>query len=489
MRTGRRSLWTAGLAALLSLITTGAAAQVPPLQAEAERIIQKVGGSWGVMAWSVDQQQPLVSIHAHDLFIPASNNKVFTSIWALDVLGPDYRFPTDLLVTGPVRGGVLQGDVVLRGSGDPAFGYPGFEDDPMRPLRVMAERLRALGVRSVRGSVIGDPSAFDSVRVGPRWPLDTGGGSSRYAPRVSGLAFQRNMLWIEAAPNPAGGPALITLDPQVEVIPVVSEVRTGGSRAWAVRAADSDTIRVKGSVSGRRLNRFGVGVSDPALLAAGALDRALREAGIEVRDDPGVGATPKGARLIHRHLSIPLGMMIPELNQQSDNFFAEHLWKAAARKVLGEGSYARGGPASALHFMRRAEVPAGEIFQADGSGLSGYNRASPNALVRALVYAHGRPYGELYHRSLAVAADREGTMRRLYRNTAAAGNLHAKTGYIGGARTLSGFVRARNGELIAFSFLYNGKGTSAARGVQQELGVLLADYGGAAPRTAAGAAR
>src|SRR5690606_26820287 len=166
------------------------------------------------------------------------------------------------------------------------------------------------------------------------------------------------------------------------------------------------------------------------------------------------------------------------VNQESDNFFAEHLWKAAAHRAVGVGSYARGGTASALHFMRRAGVPAGQLYQADGSGLSAYNRTSPGALVRALVYAHQQPYSELFHRSLAVAGDPAGTMVRMYRNTAAAGNLHAKTGYINGVRTLSGFVRARNGELIAFSFLYNGPNTNGARTIQEQLGVLLAEYGG-----------
>lgn len=479
MRIGRHALRTAGFAALFSLGASSVAAQ-GSLQAEAERIVAKVGGSWGVMAWSIEGRRPLVSINANDPLVPASNNKVFTAIWALDVLGPDYRFPTDLLVTGPIRDGVLQGDVVLRGSGDPAFGYPEFEKDPMDPLRVMAQRLRALGVRSVQGGVVGDASAFDTLLVGPRWPRDTGGGSAQYAPRVSGLPFQRNMIWIEASPNPSGGPALIRLDPAVDVVPVVSEVRTGGSRAWAVRRADTDTIQVRGGVSGRALNRFGVGVSKPALLAADALRLALAEAGIQVSGQPRVDATPEGARLVHRHLSIPLSTMIPKLNQESDNFFAEHLWKAAAHEVLGEGSYLRGGTASALHFMRRAGVPAGQIYQTDGSGLSEYNRASPNALVRALVYAHGQPYSEGFHASMAVAGDPAGTMRRLYRNTAAEANLHAKTGYINGVRTLSGYVRAANGETIAFSFLYNGRGTSAARGAQQELGVLLAEYGGPA---------
>src|SRR5690606_30051078 len=99
--------------------------------------------------------------------------------------------------------------------------------------------------------------------------------------------------------------------------------------------------------------------------------------------------------------------------------------------------------------------------------------------VRALIHAHNAPYSDAFHASLALAGERSGTLRRLFTGSPASGNLHAKTGYINDVRTLSGYVTAANGELIAFCFFYNGRGTSPARGVQMELGNLLASYGGA----------
>lgn len=480
---GRHTTRALGLAFLFSFpAIRPAAAQGggPPLQARAEQIIKRAGGDWGVVAWLVDTRRPLIEINPNEVRTPASNNKVFTAIWALDVLGEDYRFPTDLLVTGPVTNGVLKGDVVLRGSGDPAFGYPQFTKDPMEPLRIMARQLRARGVRAIEGRVIGDPFIFDTVLTGPKWPQDTGGGAAEYAPGVSGLAFQRNLLWVEARPRPGGGAAVIELSPRVDgVIPVKSTVRSGGGRAWAVRRPGSDTIEVRGGVSGRYAHIYRVGVTQPALMATAALKQALVEAGIRVQGGVEIGHTPRDAKLVHRHLSIPLSTMVTKMNTESDNFFAEHIWKAAAAKVLGQGSYARGGPASALHFLRRAGVPTGELYQFDGSGLSEYNRLSPNAMVRALVFADGAPFSQAFHRSLAVAGDSRGTLRRLFRGSAAENNLHAKTGYIDDVRTLSGYVRSRDGELIAFSFLYNGRGTSAARGVETALGELLANYSNA----------
>lgn len=447
------------------------------LQTAAQAITSRVAGSWGVLAWSVDRNETLISINADSLFIPASNNKIFSSIWALDLLGADYRFPTDMLVTGPIENGVLRGDVILRGSGDPAFGYPEYSDDPMDPLRIMARQLRARGVQQIQGSVIGDPFAFDTILVGPAWPNDTGGGSANYAPRVSGLPFQRNVISIRA--RTAGGSPTIELSPPVEVVPVVHRPRSG--RAFAVREPNGDTIQVRGTLSSR-VSIFRVGVASPALMATDAFRVALEEAGIRAAGAPRLGTTPEDAKLIHRHYSIPLSEMVRKMNNESDNFFAEHVYKATARKVLGEGSYLRAGPASALHFHQVAEIPLGSLYQMDGSGLSRYNRASPAATVGALVHAHRAPYSEAFHASMAVAGERSGTLRRLFTTSPAAGNLHAKTGFINGVRTLSGYVTAANGELIAFAFFYNGRGTSPARGAQSELGTLLAEYTGGGVR-------
>ncbi|HEX2203043.1 MAG TPA: D-alanyl-D-alanine carboxypeptidase/D-alanyl-D-alanine-endopeptidase, partial [Longimicrobium sp.] len=438
-----------------------------PLQAQA---VAALGGSpddWSVMAYSLDRREILFAVNAAELKIPASNNKVFSAIWALDVLGPDYRFPTDVLVTAPIQNGVLRGDVVIRGSGDPAFGYIAYDKDPLTSPRAMARALKARGLRVVEGGVIADASIHDNQNYGPDWPTDTGNGASAYAPTVSGLPYQRNMLWVELK----GG--AFVLHPEVPEIPVIWPVRSG--RGYAVRKPDEDTIRVRGAAGGPG-TRFGVGAAEPAFLAGAALRQALREEGIEVRGAVRKGKTPQGATHVHRHYSITLAEMVPQLNRHSDNFFAEHLYKAAVAKATGLGSYERGGPASASFFHDRAGVQWGQIWQADGSGLSAQNRASAHALVSALAYAHQRPWSKTFHESLAIAGDPGGTMRRMFNGTPAEKNLHAKTGYIRAVRTLSGYVRTQNGELVVFSFLYNGRNTGGARGVQTNLGNLLASY-------------
>jgi D-alanyl-D-alanine carboxypeptidase/D-alanyl-D-alanine-endopeptidase (penicillin-binding protein 4) len=438
------------------------------LQPQAQALLGS-GEGWSVMAWSVDRGEPLFAVNAEQVRTPASNNKVFTAIWALTVLGPDYRFPTDVLVSAPIQNGVLRGDVILRGSGDPAFGYPAFDKDPMTPVRIMAQQLKARGLRVVEGGVIGDATVFDSVPHGPDWPKDTGNGASAYAPTVSGLPFQRNLLWVEVQNGS------YRLSPDAPEIPVLNQAR-GGGRGFAIRKADNDTIVLRGGIQGKAFRRYMVGVQDPAVMAAAALRQALREQGIEVRGKAARGATPAGARLVHRHYSIPLEMIVHKMNRESDNFFAEHLWQAAQARVAGHGSYKRGGSLSARFYHEKAGVPYGQLWQADGSGLSADNRVSALAMSRALAFADHQPWRDVFHESLPVGGERDGTLRHLFMAEPAKGNLHAKTGYIRGVRTLSGFVKARNGERIVFSFLYNGRNTSGARGIEQQLGDLLANF-------------
>ncbi len=460
-------------AALLATPRTGPArAAAGPLQAQAEAIVGN-GEGWTVLAWSKDRKETLFAINAQKALVPASNNKVFSAAWALALLGPDHRFATDLLLAGRVSNGVLDGPVVLRGSGDPAFGYPGLDKDPLDAVRGMAKALRARGVRVVTGGVIGDGSVFDTLMYGPQWPKDTGNGASSYAPTVSGLAYQRNMLWVRMEPSPTGAP--FTTEPEnLPEIPVVAAGSRGG-RGWAVRKPDEDTIRIRGGGVGPR-HRYGVGVADPAVLAAGALRAALREQGIEVRGAVRRGKTPENAVLLHRRYSVPMKEIVFRVNRHSDNFFAEHLFKVAAAKATGVGSYTGAGSSSARFFHEKASVPYGQIWQADGSGLSAANRTSAHAMVSALAFADAQPWSPVFHQSLAVAGDPDGTLRRMFVGPPAGGNLHAKTGYIRGVRSLSGFVKTGNGETVIFSFIYNGRNTGGARGVQQNLGNLLAGW-------------
>src|SRR5262249_32947302 len=138
----------------------------------------------------------------------------------------------------------------------------------------------------------------------------------------------------------SGGPVT---QPAVPEIPLKWTSKSG--RGYAVREPDSDTIVVRGSI-GRRGTRYEVGAAEPALLAPAAGRPAPRDEGVEARGPARKGVTPEDAKLVHRHWSITLGEMVPQLNRHSDNFFAEHFWNAAVAKAAGHSSYENGGQAS-----------------------------------------------------------------------------------------------------------------------------------------------
>lgn len=472
----RPSRTLAGALAGVGLITggiwaaaAGTQASVGPLQGEVDALVAN-RDEWGLMAFSLDRNEVLFAVNAERLRIPASNNKVFSGIWALEQFGADHRFATDLLTTGPVQNGVLRGDLYLRGSIDPAFGNPDYDSgDPLNSVRGMARALQRMGVRQVQGSIVGDGGLHAGPNYGPAWPNDTGKGAALYAPTVSGLPFQKNVVWVGMKDGAASS------EPFVPEIPLVWERRSG--RGYAVRNPDQDTIRVRGNPGGRGPHRYPVGPAEPTYLAPAALRAALAEVGITVAGPVRLGRTPEGASVVHRHFSVPLSDIVYRMNQRSDNFLAEHLWKAAMAKALGVSDYARGGPASAHFFRRFAGVPYGQIWQADGSGLSAENQVTARAMVLALRAADRAPWSEAFHRSLPIASDRNGTLDNMFApDSPAADNLHAKTGYIRRVRTLSGYVRTASGERVAFAMLYNGRSDGAARTVQRDLGNLLASY-------------
>jgi D-alanyl-D-alanine carboxypeptidase/D-alanyl-D-alanine-endopeptidase (penicillin-binding protein 4) len=360
---------------------------------------------------------------------------------------------------------VLQGDVIIRGSGDPGFGYPSYEKDNIDPLRTMARRLKSLGINQVTGSVIGDATIHDQQNYGPAWPLDTGMGAAHYAPTVSGLPYQRNMLWVE--PN-GQGPNGFVLHPDVPEIPVVWQSRGGRATRCASRTR---------TPCGFARHRRRPGPASGVVRAGDARPRRAAPGDARGRD-PGAARSSSSARRAGEAGAPPplahAADMVPQLNQHSDNFFAEHFWKGGGE---GDGpGELRGGRAASANFFHRS---AGCRTGSSGRRTVRGSRPQPHQRQRDGDDAEVRGQGavsQVFHESLAVAGDPRGTMKRMFVGTAAAGNLHAKTGYIRQVRSLSGYVKTASGERVAFAFIYNGRNTSGARGVQTNLGNLLATY-------------
>jgi D-alanyl-D-alanine carboxypeptidase/D-alanyl-D-alanine-endopeptidase (penicillin-binding protein 4) len=374
-----------------------------------------LGAASGVRVVEADSGRLL---YAHDqtrLLTPASNTKIVTSSTALARWGADYRFRTELYVPPdpPDTGGVLRGNVYIKGYGDPTLSTRAYARNVLRRPAASIEdfvpALQAMGVTRIAGHIVGDESYFDSRRTVSSWSS----GDWAYCGPISALSLNR------------------------------------------------------GVVDGHR-------VGDPPHAVATKLTRLLEAAGIEVSGGPMTGRVPAGWLLRYTEYSPPLALVLRALNKPSDNFFAEMLTKGLGAAFRGSGTTAAGVKVEAA-FLAESGIPATQFRLYDGSGLSHGNKLTAFAAARLLRVMARRADAGVYHDSLSIAG-RDGTLARRMRGTPAAGNVYAKTGTLTGVSCLSGYVTAANGTRLIFSILMDrgGLNIAAAHAAQDAIAVTLA---------------
>ncbi|MDQ2889219.1 MAG: D-alanyl-D-alanine carboxypeptidase/D-alanyl-D-alanine-endopeptidase [Gemmatimonadota bacterium] len=436
------------------------------------------GGSWGVMVTSVTRGDTLFARNPGAELKPASTMKLFTTGLAFNRFGPEYQFSTTVLRDGAVSSdGTLQGNIVLRGDGDPSLSGRFMDGGPNAPMAALAQKVVAAGIKRVSGDVIGDATAFDDARIPDGWLSRYLGAG--YAARVSGLSLNENIVWVAVSPG-TGSHANVALEPMTTSLVVINNARTvGGSGASVRMSKRSDgTITVTGSI-GRNspVRRYSFVVDDPSMFATGAFRAALQTAGVQVGGATRLAPTPAKAVKVTSIESPTLARMVSAMNRESINHYAELLFRDGARGPQRnvQGSVANGN--HAMHqFFAKVGADTSTIYNADGSGLSVNDRITARSMIQLLDYAHRAPWGPEFHASLPVAGE-SGTQRRRMKGSPAQGNLHAKTGTTNDVIALAGYVTAVDGEVLAFSFLYNGADRWTAKSTIDVMGETLASFG------------
>jgi D-alanyl-D-alanine carboxypeptidase/D-alanyl-D-alanine-endopeptidase (penicillin-binding protein 4) len=433
-------------------------------------------GRFGAMVTSLTRGDTLFAQNAGEMMQPASTMKLFSTAVALDRYGPEHSFSTDVLRDAPVGGdGTITGNIYLRADGDPSMSAR-FYHDANLPMSTLARSVAAAGVKRVTGDLVFDATAFDDRRIPEGWKTTYLGAA--YAARVSALSLNENIVWVVV--QPAGKQASVTLEPMTTTIPVRSKVRLVGGRGGRIvarRAADGG-IDVSGSIGASSGPlRYSLVVDDPALFTAGALRAALQAAGITVDGAVKPGKTPENAEKVASLPSPPLSRIVSEMNRESINIVAELLFRDAARASAPNGvGTAESGLANLRDFMRKkVDADPQQIRVSDGSGLSTLDYMTPRAMIHLLSYAHEGPWSSAFHGSLPVAGESE-LLRRRMRATPAQGNLHAKTGTTNTVVSLAGYVTAKDGEILAFSFIYNGNDRWNAKATIDAMGATLANF-------------
>lgn len=466
---------------MASVEASGSSAADAPLAGRLEALLtSKVrNGSWGAMVVSLTRGDTLFAANAGLSLNPASTLKLYTTALAFEQLGPDHRFTTDVLRQGTVANGVLEGNLFLRGGGDPALSRRHFSGDGNAPMRALARQVANAGIRRITGDVVGDDRAFEAKPVPDGWLQRYLHAS--YAARVSALSLNENLVQVVVTPGRAGQPGEVRLEPATTAFRVTNASTTraqsrGGQ--LVVTGGEDGVIRVRGWIGASSAARvYGLVVPEPARFTTGAFVRALRDAGVQVDGAARIGPTPPSAVRVTSLPSPPLAELAGIMNRESINHYAELIFRNAARQAspTGVGSASMGNALLRDFMQLRVGSEPGDVFAADGSGLSSLDRVTARSLVQLLSYAHHAPWSRHFHESLPVAG-REETLRLRMRQTPAQGNLHAKTGTTNDVVALSGYVSSRAGEVLAFAFLYNGRDRWNARATIDAMGVTLADF-------------
>ncbi len=432
---------------------TGPAAPALPALSALQRSIDTILADpvlarayWGVLVKSLRNGDTLYALNAGKLFVPASNMKIVTLAAAAAKLGWDYTYTTTLAAAGAIDDGVLHGDLVVVGSGDPSLTAAGGMAD--RVFADWAARLRDAGIRAVTGGIVGDGTAIGGAEpFGAGWMWDDLVEEDNAG--VGGLQLNEDAVRLTIAPGPSVGasgavglapfPAALTIDNEVTTstagtTPAVRLVRMpGASRLDVVGTIPIDHAPLT----------IGVSVPDPTRFFVDSLRTALIRNGIDVRQaEPVAPGASRPRRTILEYRSPALSVLAVRLMKVSQNQYAETLFR-----TVGEGDAIR-------RILQPWGVDAGELVQRDGSGLSRYDLVTPTALVSILTHIDRDPVlREPFERSLPIAGDLGLTNRM--KGTAAEGNARAKTGSMTGIRALSGFVSAADGEPLVFSIIAN----------------------------------
>lgn len=427
---------------------------------------------FGVAVLAADTGEVLYRLNAEKLMLPASNMKIVTMAVAAERLGWDYRFETTLASAATIVDGVLQGDLVIVGSGDPTIGTRGGQS--LAAFDTWATALSSLGVTRIAGRIIGDDDALDDERFGDGWAWDD--FAFAYAAPVGALQFNQDTIDVEITAGAGIGslPSVVLRPPQfTALISLETAAADTPARIELKRFPGSHVLELSGVLpanSGKHLRS--AAVDNPTSYFAQELRAGLIERGVKVdgtvidldeleSSDP-IRSTPPGSlHVLGSYQSPPLREIGATLMKESQNLYAETLLKRVGAGPE-PGSW-RTGIARVNETLDRWGISSSQRGVTDGSGLSRQNYLTADMIARILRVMWLSPR----HRDSFVAtlpiAGKDGTLAERMKGTRAEGNVRAKTGTLGHVRALSGYLTTDGGTTLIFSMLANNYDVPTAR--------------------------
>lgn len=411
----------------------------------------------------------------------ASNMKLLTGAAALEVLGPNYTFKTELLTDGKIKGDTLRGNLYLKGKGDPTLCSEDFGE--------LAKALKKLGIHKIAGNLAADDTWYDDVRLSE--DIVWNDESYYYGAPISALTAAPSMDYdagsviIDVYPTKPGKRAKVTLTPETDTVKIVNDATTVQKdkiRDITVRRNHgTNSIFVEGAIpDGTKRIREWIAVREPSAYALDLFRSALKREGIHIKEKGDTyKSAPENASVLFTKESPPLSHIFVPYMKLSNNVIAEMLVKEMGKVVHGEGSWEKGLKV-VRSYLQTLGVNANTLFLRDGSGISHVSNVPANELSKLLVEVRKEDWYPVFSHSLPVAGARErlvgGTLRKRMKETAAAGNVVAKTGTITGATSLAGYVMTKGGQELAFAIILNNFLGEDVKDIEDKIAVLLAEY-------------
>jgi serine-type D-Ala-D-Ala carboxypeptidase/endopeptidase (penicillin-binding protein 4) len=427
--------------------------RLPALEAAARAVASEralAGAAVGIAIVDVDSGRLLAAVSEHLALNPASNAKLYTAGAALATLHGDHRYETTL--TGKLEGDAVVGPLAIKGYGDPSL--------TTSDLWAMVSELKSYGVKRVDGDVVADQRFFDEQTTPPAFEQQPNEWSGFRAP-VSAVALDENCITVAIRPSSPGAAARVEIDPPgfVDLEGTVATAEGGGADTVEL-ALSGNAGRMAAKISGEvaadaRIVRYTRRADDPRLLSAYALKALLEKAGVKVSGDAKLGASTRG-HLLARHLSEPLSSLLYALGKQSDNFYAEMIFKGLGGEAKARPAKSGDAAEVVTKWLERIGASEPGVVIKNGSGLFDANRVTAWSTVQLLRWAWRDPTIQPEFVAQLAVGGVDGTLHRRFRGELTRRRVRAKTGTLDDVISLSGYYLRDGGRgPIAFSVLVN----------------------------------
>jgi D-alanyl-D-alanine carboxypeptidase/D-alanyl-D-alanine-endopeptidase (penicillin-binding protein 4) len=425
-------------------------------QKEVEKILSSSclrKNNFGIKIYSLDRGESLFELRAKKLFVPASNLKILTTAVALQTLGPNYRFPTQLYTNGTLKDGVLDGDLYIKGNGDPKF--------VTEQMWLLVNELKNIPVFKITGNIIGDDSFFDDRKRVKTWIKNP--GAEAYEAPLGALSFNFNTVHAYVTPAAkAGKKPKVIIDPDTDYITLDNQAKTlehGKRSRLIVNRLDYNGFNEITVSGGIHLNQpraqYFLNITDPTQYTLSTLKKYLGHAGIQFYGKTEKGMVPESAMELLIHESEPLTLALQGLNKFSNNFVAEQILKTIGAEKYGPPGTTLKGLKAFEEYLTLLGYRHDQYKVHDGSGLSRQNRLSPQMIIDILRYVKNDlgVYPEFVSALGVMGVD--GNVKNRMRGVKNSERARVKTGTLNFVSALSGYFQSRDGETFAFSILMN----------------------------------